>query len=231
MSAPATPDRRWAEDLALTRACAAGDEAAWRELERHHFPYVRAFAQRFGLPEHVAEEVAMQVIGDLWRRETVARYEGRSALRTWLGALVTNAALTARVRMRAREEREQRAARPAPSEHGMGDAEYEAALGESTIAALDKLDFRSRLLVLLHYEQGLTLEEIGRMEGSSKATMSRRLHAIRAGLRADIEHRLAARGVSWDEIRPDVDLARLDLSLEALLGRTRAAEPPAGVGV
>lgn len=232
MSAPAAPDRRWAEDLALTRACAAGDDVAWRELERRHFPYVRAFAQRFGLPEHVGEEVAMQVIGDLWRRETIARYEGRSALRTWLGALVTNAALTARVRMRAREGREQLSAIDVPRGPGTAEgAELEAALGESTTAALARLDPRSRLLVLLHYEQGLTLEEIGSMEGASKATMSRRLHAIRAGLREEIDRGLAARGVTWKEIRPDVDLAHLDLRLGELLARTRAAEPPAGAAV
>lgn len=232
MSLPAPPDRRWAEDLALTRACAAGDETAWRELERLHFPYVRAFARRFGLPEHLADEVAMQVIGDLWRRETIARYAGRSALRTWLGALVTNAALTARVRMRAREGREQVAARQTPVGSSVAeDAEIETALGEMTTAALVRLDPRSRLLVLLHYEQGLTLEEIGRMESASKATMSRRLHAIRAGLREEIDRRLAARGVTWEEIRPDIDLARLDLSLGELLAHTRSAEPPAGDGV
>lgn len=231
MSSPAPPERRWAEDLALTRACAAGDDTAWRELERRHFPYVRAFAQRFGLPEHLAEEVAMQVIGDLWRRETIARYEGRSALRTWLGALVTNAALTARVRMRAREGREQLAAVHSHGSPPAEDAELEAALGETTTAALGRLDPRARLLVLLHYEQRLTLEEIGRMEGASKATMSRRLHAIRAGLREEIDRGLTARGVTWEEIRPDVDLARLDLRLGELLARTRAAEPPAEAGV
>lgn len=231
MSAPAAAGSRWAEDLALTRACAAGDEAAWREFERRHFPYVRAFAQRFGLPEHLAEEVAMQVIGDLWRRETIARYEGRSALRTWLGALVTNAALTARVRLRAREGREQRAARSAPGAPDTAESELEAALGEATAAALGRLDARSRLLVLLHYEQSLTLEEIGRLVGGSKATMSRRLQGIRAGLREEIDRGLAARGVSWEEIRPDVDLARLDLGLNALLARARGAEPPAGAAV
>lgn len=220
------------EDLELTRACAAGEEAGWREMERRHFPFIRAFALRFGLPEHVAEEVALQVIGDLWRRETITRYEGRSALRTWLGALVTNAALTARTRMRAREVREQGAAPPTPDDAGaIETAELEAALGETTTAALGALDPPARLLVLLHYEQGLTLEEIGRMEGASKATMSRRLHTIRAGLREEIDRGLAARGVTWEELRPDVDLARLDLGLGALLARTPGAEPPAGAAV
>lgn len=231
MSAPAAADSRWAGDLALTRACAAGDEAAWRELERSYFPYVRAFAQRFGLPGHLAEEVAMQVIGDLWRRETIARYEGRSALRTWLGALVTNAALTARTRMRAREARERLAAPPAPGASDTSEGELEAALGEATAAALARLDASSRLVVLLHYEQCLTLEEIGRLVGASKATMSRRLQGIRAGLREEIDRGLAARGVSWEEIRPDVDLGRLDLGLNALLARARGAEPPAGAAV
>jgi RNA polymerase sigma-70 factor (ECF subfamily) len=220
------------EDLDLARACATGDEAGWREMERRHFPFIRAFTRRFGLPDHVAEEVALQVIGDLWRRETIARFEGRSALRTWLGALVTNAALTARTRMRAREERERGASPSMAVEAGTPEtAELEAALGEATTAALRALDPHPRLLVLLHYEQELTLEEIGRMEGVSKATMSRRLETIRTGLRAEIDRRLAARGVTWRELRPEVDLARLDLGLGALLARTPGAEPPAGAAV
>lgn len=231
-SANSPPDRRWVEDLALTRACAAGDEAGWREMERRHFPFIRAFTRRFGLPEDVAEEVALQVIGDFWRRETIARYEGRSALRTWLGALVTNAALTARTRMRAREERE-RGASPSPSVEARTPeaVELEAALGETMTAALGALDPHSRLLVLLHYEQGLTLQEIGRIESVSKATMSRRLEAIRSRLRSEIDRGLAARGVTWKELRPEVDLSRLDLGLGALLARTPRAEPPAGAAV
>jgi RNA polymerase sigma-70 factor (ECF subfamily) len=220
------------EDLDLARACATGDEAGWREMERRHFPFIRAFTRRFGLPDHVAEEVALQVIGDLWRRETIARFEGRSALRTWLGALVTNAALTARTRLRAREERERGASPSRAVEAGTPEtAELEAALGEATTAALRALDPHPRLLVLLHYEQELTLEEIGRMEGVSKATMSRRLETIRTGLRGEIDRRLAARGVTWRELRPEVDLARLDLGLGALLARTPGAEPPAGAAV
>jgi len=229
-SAAAPAEGRWADDLRLARACAAGDAAAWREMERLHFGYVRAFARRFGLPEHAAEEVAQEVIGDLWRRETIGRYEGRSALRTWLGALVTNAALTARVRLRARAAREQRAAAPAAAGPA-GPADLEKALGETAAAALAGLPRDERLIVLLHYEQGLTLEEIGRLEGASKATMSRRLQAVRAGLRHDIERGLASRGVSWEELRPEVDLARLDLGLGALLGRDRGAEPSAGTSV
>jgi RNA polymerase sigma factor (sigma-70 family) len=201
-------------------------------MERRHFPFIRAFALRFGLPEHVAEEVAAQVIGDMWRRETLARYAGRSALQTWLGALVTNAALTSRTRLRAREERERAASPQRPAEVARPEtAELEAALGETTTAALRALDPHARLLVLLHYEQGLTLEEIGRLEGVSKATMSRRLDAIRTGLRAEIDRRLAARGVTWSELRPEVDLGRLDLGLSALLARTPRAEPPAGAAV
>lgn len=230
-SAPAGAEGRWEEDVRLARACARGDDGAWHEMEVRHFPYVRAFARRFGLPEDAAEDVAQEVIGDLWRRKTIARYEGRSALRTWLGALVTNAAMTAHTRLRGREAREQRAAPPAATPAGSPGAALETLLAEVTSAALEALEARPRLLVLLHYEQGLTLEEIGRLEGLSKATISRVLKRIRAGLRADIERRLAARGVSWDELRPDVDLALLDLGLGALLARSSAAEPSEGDAV
>jgi hypothetical protein len=82
------------DDLYLASACAQGEESAWEECLARHGDFVRGFARRF-LREPAASDVADQVIADLWERRKMARYEGRSALRTWLGAIVAHAALNA----------------------------------------------------------------------------------------------------------------------------------------
>ncbi|MGH7588776.1 MAG: RNA polymerase sigma factor [Gemmatimonadota bacterium] len=220
-------------DLDLATACADGEEAAWKEFEARHFGYIRSFARRFGLSEETAADVADGVIADLWQRRKISRFEGRSSLRTWLGAVVTHAALNAvtRERRRASIDGADRSASPAgisedaipavaldpPASPGVDDPVAREMLSGAVASALRSLDPQRRLLVLLYYEQGLTLAQIGGLVGSSKATMSRRLEKTRRDLQRGIEHNLAAEGTTWGEIRPGLDLSRLDLDLPVLL--------------
>lgn len=222
------------DDLYLAACCAGGDDGAWRELARRHFDYVRAFARRFGLDDDAAADVAEGVIADLWRRRAIASYAGRSALRTWLGALVTNAALNERARDRraaagalaAAREGSDRGDETAVVQPDPDSAGLAAVLAAALHDAFARLAPADRLLARFYYGDGLTLAEIGAIERASKATMSRALQRIRGALRADIERSLAARRITWAEIRAAVDLARMDLDLRALFDT--GAEPEAG---
>lgn len=80
------------DDLYLATACARGDDKAWKECAERYFGFIRDFARRY-LPKVEAAELADQVIVDLWERGKMGRYEGRSSLKTWLGAVVAHAAL------------------------------------------------------------------------------------------------------------------------------------------
>jgi RNA polymerase sigma-70 factor (ECF subfamily) len=215
LGADAAAGRLWLDDLYLATACADGEDAAWRELERRHFDYVRAFARRFGLPDGEAADVAQGVLGDLWRKGALASYAGRSALRTWFGALVTNAALNARVRQTRMAAAP--AATPAVEPPDPDVADMARLLAECTREALGRLPAADRLLVRLYYGDGLTLEEIVAVEGTSKATLSRGLKRIRGELRGGLERALAARRVTWEEARAAFASARLDLDLVALV--------------
>lgn len=211
------------DDLYLATACAAGDAAAWAECEAKHFAFIRAFAHRF-LPDADARDLADEVIADLWQRGKMARYSGRSTLRTWLGSVVAHAAINAR--------RSVRTSRPLPANSQAPhvdvraeDAPAERLLAELIGRAISGLPPEEKLLLQLHYEQGLTLDQMGGVVHASKATLSRRLAALRAKIREAVDD-LAARsaGASAQGVREGLRLERIEFDLSTLLRPGAAAE-------
>ena len=80
------------EDFAVVQALRAGDERAFLGLvERLHAPMVR-FARGFLGSEAAAEDV----VQDTWAvvLESIHRFEGRSALRSWIFSILANRART-----------------------------------------------------------------------------------------------------------------------------------------
>jgi RNA polymerase sigma-70 factor (ECF subfamily) len=215
------------DDLYLASACARGEERAWEECLARHGAFVRDFARRF-LREPAASDVADQVIADLWERGKMARYEGRSTLRTWLGAIVAHAALNAVKADRRWRPLEGEEAGPRPQARTPGPADAAAlddrSLFEGLVAeAMEGLPADDKLLVLLHYEQDLTLDEMVIAVGSSKAALSRRLKRAREQLRSSIDSLARSRtGLPVETLRSGIDLRRLQLDLGSLLGGTAA---------
>ena len=200
-------------DLALARACAGSEEAAWETFGRTYFGFIRAFAARL-LPDAAAADLADQVIADLWQRGKIARFEGRSSLKTWLAAVVAHAAANAR-------ERDRRLVPlDAGSERGMFPAAEpretvppgRQRLAELLAEAMTPLPPRDRLLLLFYYEQGLTLDKIGPLMRRSKAALSRHLKRVVAGLRRELDARAGERfGASARDLAGDLESVELDL--------------------
>lgn len=211
------------DDLYLAWACVCGETAAWQELGRTHFAFIRTFARRY-LPGHAAADVADEVIGDLWERGKLERYQGRSTLRTWLAALVGNAALNAvkaLQRGHAACEARQMLAAPGQAAADVDIAEQEATdlMRGSVTEVLKSLPRETKFLLQLYYEQGLTLEEMSGPLRISTAALSRRLKQTREELRTSIEARARrTAGVPAVLLRDGIDLARLDVDLGVLLG-------------
>ena len=217
------------DDLYLAAACARGEEAAWEECLARHGTFVREFARRY-LKEPAASDVADAVVADLWERGKMARYEGRSTLRTWLGAVVAHAALNALKsgrRMEPLEADEDRIPRASgPQDERAGER---AALEDVVKESLEGLPAEDKLLLLLHYEQGLTLDEMVAVVGASRASLSRRLQRVRDALRASIEMLSRRRaGASSESLRSGIDLGRLELDLGRLLGNAKVEQEPGG---
>ena len=218
------------DDLYLAAACAGGEESAWEECLARHGAFIRDFARRF-LREPAAGDVADQVVADLWQRGKMARYQGRSTLRTWLGSIVAHAALNAMKSGRRTvplEEGEDVPRTGPPVAEGL--LGHERSLLEDLVKeAMTNLEPEAKLLLLLHYEQGLTLDEIASVHGGSKAALSRRLQRTRDELRVAIDS-LARRagGSSADALRAGIDLGHLELDLARLLGGVAAEREPRG---
>lgn len=89
------------EDAAMLAALRAGDELAFTALvEKYHGPMVRlatAYVPSYAVAEEVAQEAWLGVLNGL------ARFEGRSSLKTWIFRILTNIAKT----KGAREQRSQ----------------------------------------------------------------------------------------------------------------------------
>jgi RNA polymerase sigma-70 factor (ECF subfamily) len=226
----AAPDRRHGQvsrlvldDLYLALACADGDDDAWREFERAHFAFIRDFSARF-LHGAEAGDLASTVIADLWQRRKIAQFQGRSSLRTWLGAVVTRMALNAKAstRLRVAASAPDLATVDPPASSDVGDDEGRA-LARLMQQAIGRLEPDEKLLLLFHYEQGLSLDAMAPLLGASKATLSRRISALRDRLRQDVETMAAALGGprAAESLRPAIDRARAEFDLAALLGGTR----------
>lgn len=206
------------DDLYLAAACARGDEEAWREFRDRYFSYIGDFARRF-LPAAAADDVRDQLIGDLWQRQRLAQYDGRSTLRTWLGAMVTHASINAR---RSAQRAGTLAAEKRNEPGATVNREEDVARREFALRvnrAVTSLDAESKLLLLLYYEQGLTLDQMSTVLNASKATLSRRLSKTRDALRTAIDAMADDR--SPDRTAPvphHLDVSRLEWDLAGALG-------------
>jgi RNA polymerase sigma factor (sigma-70 family) len=213
------------EDLYLATACAAGDDDAWAECERVHFGFIRSFARRF-LPDAGARDLADQVIADLWQRGKIGSYAGRSSLRTWIGTVVTHAALNARkvshpvvaldpaeFHQHGRRQDAHSSASPGPE-----DTDATRILSDLVSRAVAALPTEDKLLLQLHYEEGLTLQQMEVALRASKATLSRRLKRTRESLRRALDDLASGTyGTSAEIIRQRLSLDRVELDLSRLL--------------
>jgi len=181
---------------------------------------MREFARRF-VPVDAAREVADEVIADLWERGKLRQYGGRSTLRTWLGTVVAHAALNSRPALGRTQSLETSgtAALDVAIAPDAAERESAALLARFMTEALRELAPPDRLLLRLYYEQQLTLDELGGLLHASAPALSRRLKQTRETLRATIEARArGATGGSAAELRSGLDLSRIELDLDKLLG-------------
>ena len=193
--APAPPD----DEVQLLSRLRAGDESAFTALvDRHHAAMVR-LARAYVPTDAVAEEVVQEAWLGVLRG--LARFEGRSSLRTWIYRIVVNQAKTHGARERrlaADESLSEPAVEPerftngawsrppaswAPVEHRLVTQETGAMIRQ----AIDGLPALQRLVISLRDVAGLPPEEVCELLELTDGNQRVLLHRARSRVRNSLE--------------------------------------------
>ncbi len=193
-----------AEEVALIAALKRGDDAAYVTLVQRYGDYLYRVALRVTRNDTEAGEAVQEAFISTFRG--IARFESRSALRTWLHRLVVNAAL---MRRRATERKSEVAIEDlAPEVDLERESQPEWIFTESVETqasrdgvrravneAIDRLPEQYRILIVLRDIEGYDTREVARMLDDTEGNVKVRLHRARTALKRQLEPLYRAKAI------------------------------------
>ena len=224
------------DELALARACAAGDNSAWEVFLTRYREKLYLAALRIAREDSAARELADSLYADLYSTnsrdgEHVSKLEsftGRGSLEGWLRTVLAQEFVN-RYRRTKRlvsldEEIEDGAQFAAPEQESVSSADPR--LETSVDAALTALSSEDRLVLAAYYLDGRTLAEVARILGVHESTVSRKLDKLAKSLRKKILANMMRQGIGRREAeeRLEVDVRDLKVNIRRSLGQE---SPPA----
>lgn len=220
-------------DLAWAVSLASGDRDALARFERELVPVIAAILRARGFAGDDIAEVQQELRAHLFvgsgTGPYIAQYAGRASLRSW----VLVSALRSAVKRRGKQRREPTADDDVlvaliDQRSGGGSGVDELAGFKEPIrdafrrafrAALAQLAPGHRILLRLHAIDGLSIDEIGALEGVHRATAARRLErardALHMGTRAALMAELGTDRGEADSLMRWVR-SQIDVSLSGL---------------
>ncbi|MCO5129897.1 MAG: sigma-70 family RNA polymerase sigma factor [Xanthobacteraceae bacterium] len=169
-------------DAALVARIARGDKDAMRLLYGRHHVRVFRFGLRMVRNQQLAEDLIGEVFLDVWRQAD--RFEGRSAVSTWLLGIMRFKALSA---LRRRTDAELDDATAASIADAADDPEVtiqKKDTGEALRACLASLSADHRAIIDLVYYHEKSVEEVAGIVGIPENTVKTRLFYARKKLAA-----------------------------------------------
>ena len=221
------------EELAIARACAAGNERAWQDFIARYRPKLQQVALHITRDSALADELAGSLFADLYgvnlkdgvRNSKLSSYTGRGSLEGWLRTVMVQEFVN-RYRKQKRtvsldEQNEEgvQFAAPEPAPTNDADERLEAATDE----ALAELSAEDRFTLAAYFLDGRTLAEVARMLGLHESSVSRRLDRLATGLRKRILALLRSRGMSHAQAAEALETDVRDLRINL---RSRLAQDP-----
>lgn len=171
-------------DAVLVRRCQNGDREAFGLLVARHDKRVYALVARvlgLGATTDDVDDVAQEVFIQAWRALPKFRQDARFS--TWLYRIATNMAIkqwhrNKRGAQTVSEEELPNTVRAALAimEPGPEDVAAQRARDKALRTAIDRLPEKQRTVILLHYFEEYTCEDIGALLGCSVGTVWSRLH-------------------------------------------------------
>jgi RNA polymerase sigma-70 factor, ECF subfamily len=219
-----------ASDVYLALACARGDEAAIARFEAAYFSEIDAAAARTRAGDALATEVKQVLrrilfVAEGTRPAAAGEFAGRGDLRGWIRVTATREL----IRMLGKEKRDVRIPddslldllSPAndPELAYIRDM-YRDECSAAFKDALAALPSKDRSLLRYQLIDGLSIDEIGALNGVHRATAARWLAKVRDDLLEHTRRGVQARlGIASDDVDSILRLvhSRLDVSLERVL--------------
>src|SRR5215212_8628718 len=167
-------------DEVLIGRIASGDRLAMQALFARHHLRVYRFVLRLVRAESVAEDLISEVFLDVWRQ--AGRFEGRSAVSTWLLAIARFKALSA-LRRKPDEELDDEAAEAI--EDPTDDPEVSLAKKDTSAVlrqCMTKLSAEHREIIDLVYYHEKSVEEVSKIVGVPENTVKTRMFYARKRL-------------------------------------------------
>jgi RNA polymerase sigma-70 factor, ECF subfamily len=223
------------EELALARACSAGDNTAWEAFLTRYREKLYDAARGITREDATARELADSLYASLYgmgsrdggaRVGKLASYMGRGSLEGWLRTVLAQEYIN-RYRSQRRmvsldEEAEAGVQFVAPpvATGGGADARVEAATDE----VLAALEAEERFILASYFLDERTLAEIARTLRVHESTISRKLEKITRGLRSAIRDALVRRGMSRRQAEEALDVDVRDMAVDVRARLAAAAE-------
>jgi len=224
------------EELALARACAAGQERAWEVFMARYREKLYDIAAYIAKESSAARELADSLYADLYgttirdgqRVSKLASYTGRGSLEGWLRTVMAQEFVN-RFRRQRRlvsldEESEDGAqfAATVPESAAVVDPRVEAATDE----VLSRVTAEDRFILASYYLDGRTLAEIARTLAVHESTISRKLDKLAKSVRKQIVAALERKGMSRRQAEEalQVDVRDLQVNIRECLAQETASQ-------
>jgi RNA polymerase sigma-70 factor (ECF subfamily) len=212
------------DELALARACAAGENSAWEIFLTKFREKLYLSALRIAREDSAARDLADTLYADLYGTTTrdgkrvskLASYTGRGSLEGWLRTVLAQEYVN-RYRRTKRlvsleEESEEGVQFRAPDPEPASAAD--SRLSRATDQALSELSAEDRTVLSAYYLDGRTLAEIARMLGVHESTISRKLDRLAKSLRKQIIAGLTKGGMSRRQAEEALEVDVRDLQVD-----------------
>jgi RNA polymerase sigma-70 factor (ECF subfamily) len=223
------------EELALARACAAGNNSAWELFLTRYREKLYLSALRIAREDSAARDLADSLYAELYGTTTrdgeriskLASFTGRGSLEGWLRTVLAQEFVNRYRRTRRlvslEEEGEDGAQFAAPEPEPILSAD--SRLESATDAALGSLESEDRMVLAAYYLDGRTLAEIARMLGVHESTISRKVDKLAKSLRKKIVAGMIQQGMARRQAEEALEVDVRDLRVD--IRRSLTQDSPA----